>query len=312
MSLKFGLALPQGTLMELAGINDPVEAYEALTSVALTAEETGFDSLWLSDALWPPDDSSHFLFECWTTTAALARDTTRVRIGQLVTFSGLRHPALLAKMASTVDVMSHGRLTLGIGSGFPGLAPQFRAYGYDYPDVAVRSRQLREAIQILLAMWTQEEATFEGKYYQVHGAINSPKGVQQPHIPLLIGGNGEQVTLKLVAQYGDACHVFGDPATIAHKFAVLKQHCQAAGRDYESIRRATIAICVIADTDEQAEARLPEAAKAFGRGGLVGSPATIRKRIAALEEAGVQELMLRFPNALELDGIRRFAQEFIA
>ncbi len=192
-----------------------------------------------------------------------------------------------------------------------GLASQFRAYGYDYPDIAVRSRQLREAVQILLAMWTQEEATFEGKYYQVRGAINQPKGVQQPHIPLLIGGNGEQVTLKLVAQYGDACHVFGDPATIAHKFAVLKKHCEAAGRDYESIRRATIAICVIADTDEQAQARMPEAARAFG-GGLVGSPDRIRKGIAALEEAGVQELMLRFPNARDLDGIRRFAQEFIA
>ena len=100
MSMKFGLALPQGTLMELAGINDPVEAYETMTQVALTAEETGFDSLWLSDAFWP-GDRSHFLFECWTTTAALARDTTRVRIGQLVTYSGLRHPALLAKMAST-------------------------------------------------------------------------------------------------------------------------------------------------------------------------------------------------------------------
>ena len=312
MSMKFGVALPQGTLMELAGIKDPVEAYETMTRVALTAEETGFDSLWLSDALWPAD-SSQFLFECWTTTAAIARDTQRVRIGQIVTYSGLRHPALLAKMASTVDVMSHGRLTLGIGSGFPGLASQFRAYGYDFPDISVRSRQLREAVQILLAMWTQEEATFEGKYYQVRGAINQPKGVQQPHIPLLIGGNGEQVTLKLVAQYGDACHVFGDPATIAHKFAVLKQHCQAAGRDYESIQRATIAICVIADTDEQAEAQMPEAVRAlFGSGGLVGSPATIRKRIAALEEAGVQELMLRFPNARNLDGIRRFAQEFIA
>ncbi len=311
MSIKFGVALPQGTLMELAGINDPGEAYETMTQVALTAEETGFDSLWLSDAFWP-DDSSHFLFECWTTTAALARDTKRVRIGQMVTYSGLRHPALLAKMASTVDVISHGRLTLGIGSGYPGLEAQFRAYGYDFPDVAVRSRQLREAVQILLAMWTQEQATFEGTYYQVHGAINQPKGVQLPHIPLMIGGNGEQVTLKLVAQYGDACHVFGDPATIAHKFAVLKKHCEAAGRDYESIRRATIAFCLIADTDEQAESQLPEAVRAFGSGGLVGSPATVRKRIAALEEAGVQELMLRFVNALDLEGIRRFAQEFIA
>src|SRR5947199_10776688 len=140
-------------------------------------------------------------------------------------------------MASTVDVMSHGRLILGIGSGFPALASQFRAYGYDYPDIAVRSRQLREAVQILLAMWTQEEVTFEGKYYQVRGAINQPKGVQQPHIPLLIGGNGEQVTLKLVAQYGDACNVFGDLETIKRKFAVLKAHCEAVGRDYESIHR---------------------------------------------------------------------------
>jgi F420-dependent oxidoreductase-like protein len=311
MSMKFGIALPQGTMMEFAGIKDPMEAYEAMTQVAVTAEEVGFHSLWLSDAFWP-GDSSQFLFECWTTTAALARDTKSVRIGQMVTYSGLRHPALLAKMASTVDVMSHGRLTVGIGSGFPGLASQFRAYGYEYPeDVAVRSRQLREAVQILLAMWTQEEAAFEGTYYQVCGAINQPKGVQRPHIPLLIGGNGEQVTLKLVAQYGDFCHVFGDPATIAHKFAVLKQHCEAASRDYESIQRATIAICVIADTDEQAQAQMPEAARAFGDG-LVGSPETIRKGIAALEDAGVQELMLRFLNARDLDGIRRFAHEFIA
>src|SRR5579872_3113311 len=109
MPMNFGLALPQGTLLEFAGITDPVEAYELLTQVAVTAEEVGFDSLWLSDALWP-SDPTHNLFECWTTTAALARDTKRVRIGQLVTNSGLRQPALLAKMASTVDVMSHGRL----------------------------------------------------------------------------------------------------------------------------------------------------------------------------------------------------------
>lgn len=310
MSMKFGIALPQGTLMELAGITDPVEAYETMTQVALTAEEAGFDSLWLSDAFWAGDPSQN-LFECWTTVAALARDTRRARIGQMVTYSGLRQPALLAKMASTVDVMSHGRLTLGIGSGYPGLAEQFRAYGYDFPDVAVRSRQLREAVQILLAMWTQEEATFEGTYYQIHGAINQPKGVQRPHIPLLIGGNGEQVTLKLVAQYGDACHVFGDPATLARKFAVLKQHCEDIGRAYSGIRRMSIAICSLADTDEQAWARLPEAARAFG-GGLIGSPDTIRNILVAFEQAGVQELILRFPNARDLNELKRFGREFIA
>src|SRR6266699_6332146 len=256
MSMKFGLALPQGTQMELAGITDPVEAYETMTSVALTAEEVGFDSLWLSDAFWP-GDSTQFLFECWTTTAALARDTKRARIGQLVTYSGLRGPALLAKMASTVDVMSHGRLTLGIGSGYPGLEAQFRAYGYDFPALAVRSRQLREAIQILLAMWTQEEATFEGTYYQVKGAINQPKGVQKPHIPLLIGGGGEKVTLKLVAQYGNACNVGEDIATIKHKFGVLRRHCEELGRDYNSIRRTVlIDDCAIAETEAAAVAKV--------------------------------------------------------
>jgi F420-dependent oxidoreductase-like protein len=310
MSIQFGVALPQGTMMELVGIKDPVEAYETMTQVALTAEEVGFDSLWLSDAFWPPD-GSQFLFECWTTAAALARDTRRVRIGQMVTNSGLRNPALLAKMASTVDIMSHGRLTLGIGSGYPGLEEQFRAYGYDFPAPAVRSQQLREAVQVLLAMWTQEQATFEGRYYQIHGAMNQPKGVQFPHIPLMIGGNGERVTLKLVAQYGAACHVFGDPATLMHKFAVLKKHCESVGRAYSSIRRATIAVCVIGDSDEQAQARIPEAARAFAQDGLIGSPDTIRRGITALEKVGVQELILRFPNARDLDGLRRFARECI-
>src|SRR5260370_14897443 len=137
---------------------------------------------------------------------ALAGDTSIVRNGQMVTNNVFLHPALLAKMASTVDVMSHGRLTLGIGSGSPLLAAQFRAYyGYDFPKTSVLSGQLREAVQILLRMWTQEEATFEGKYYQVNGAINHPKGVHVPHIPFRIAGGGEQVTLKLVAQSRAAC-----------------------------------------------------------------------------------------------------------
>jgi F420-dependent oxidoreductase-like protein len=319
MSLKFSVILPNGALNELAGIKDPVEAYEAMLRVARTAEEVGFDGVWLSDVFWPGDlsgaskSSQDFLFECWTTMAALARDTTRVRIGQMVTAAGLRQPALLAKMASTVDVMSHGRLTLGIGSGSPSLEAQFRAYGYDFPAVAVRSRQLREAVQVLLAMWTQPEATFEGKYYQVRGAINQPRGVQQPHIPLLIAGNGEQVTLKLVAQYADACNVFGDPDTLRRRFTVLKEHCEALGRDYQRIHRTAGSFCVIEDTDEQAWAKVPDALRAiFGSVALIGSPATIRARLAAFEDAGVQELALRFLDVQRLDTLQRFAQEFIA
>jgi F420-dependent oxidoreductase-like protein len=316
MSLKYGIVLPQGCLMELAGIKDPVEAYETMTHVAQTAEECGYASVWLADhfhttVLHP---SQEMLFECWTSTAALARDTKRVRIGQMVTGNSYRHPALLAKMASTVDVLSHGRLILGIGAGW--YEHEYRAYGYDYPEANVRARQLREAVQVILALWKEDEAVFEGNYYQVRGAINQPKGVQQPHIPLLIAGGGEQVTLKSVAQYGDACNVPGDLATIRRKIAVLKQHCEAVGRNYEHIHRTAVTTCILGDTDEQAQALFSERMKILLPGdslsyALIGSPETIRSRLAAYEAAGVQELMIIFSDATQLDTIRRFAREFI-
>jgi F420-dependent oxidoreductase-like protein len=313
MSLQFGLSLPQGWTMELASIKDPVEAYEAMTHVAQTADELGFASVWLVDHFHTiPQPSQEVTFECWTSTAALARDTQRVRIGQMVTCNGYRNPALLAKMASTVDVLSHGRLNFGIGAGW--YEHEYRAFGYDYPDAPERLRYLREAVQVILAMWTQEEAAFEGKYYQVRGAINQPKGVQKPHIPLLIGGGGEQVTLKLVAQYGDACNISGDLPTIQRKLAILKQHCETVGRDYESIHRTAGAFCCIAETDEQARAKFPAAflGRPVAAGALIGSPDTLRPRLAELEAAGIQEMILGFPDVLQLDSLRFFAREFIA
>ncbi|MBV9232151.1 MAG: LLM class F420-dependent oxidoreductase [Chloroflexi bacterium] len=313
MSLKFGISLPQGWVMELASIKDPVEAYEAMTRVAQTADELGFASAWLVDHFHTvPRPSQEITFECWTTTAAIARDTSRIRVGQLVTCNGYRNPALLAKMASTVDVLSHGRLNFGIGAGWH--EHEYRGYGYDYPETKVRLSQLREAVQVIRAMWTQEEALFEGKYYQVRGAINQPKGVQKPHIPLLIGGDGEQVTLKLVAQYADACNIRGDVPTIKHKLAVLKQHCESVGRDYESIHRTVAGLCSIGETDEQARAKVPQAVlDHFGNrlSMLIGSPDTIRKGLAELEAAGVQEVILGFLDILELDSLRFFAREFI-
>ena len=313
MPMKFGVSLPQGWVMDLMHIKDPVEAYETMTSVAQTADEIGFTSAWLVDHFHTiPQPSQEVTFECWTTTAALARDTKNIRIGQMVTCNGYRNPALLAKMASTVDVLSHGRLNFGIGAGW--YEHEYRAYGYEYPDAPTRLRYLREAVQVILAMWTQEEAQFEGKYYSVHGAINQPKGVQKPHIPLLIGGGGEKVTLRLVAQYGDACNVSGDLATLRHKFDVIRQHCEVVGRDYNSIQRTTMTTCVIGDTDEQAQVKIPDVlrARVASNEALIGTPDTIRKRIAAYEEAGVQELLIRFVDPTDLAAMRRFAKEFIA
>ncbi|HXZ03729.1 MAG TPA: LLM class F420-dependent oxidoreductase [Ktedonobacteraceae bacterium] len=315
MTMKFGVMVPQGWRMDLAGIPDPVEAYETLTSVAQEAEALGFHSVWLYDHFHTiPVPSQEVTFECWMSTAALARDTKRVRIGQMVTCNGYRNPALLAKMASTVDVMSHGRLDFGIGAGW--FQHEYLAYGYNYPDAPERLRYLREAVQVILAMWTQDEAAFEGKYYQVRGAINQPKGVQKPHIPLLIGGGGEKVTLKLVAQYADACNVGGgDIQTIRHKLDVIKSHCEQLGRAYATIRRTTSANCVIGASVESAMASLSEQQRTLvsmmQAGALIGTLESMRKRIADLEDAGVQELILWFPDAAKLESLRLFAREFI-
>jgi F420-dependent oxidoreductase-like protein len=315
MTLKFGVMVPQGWRMDLVDFPDPVEAYEAMTSVAQEAESLGFDSVWLYDHFHTiPLPSQEVTFECWMSTAALARDTKRVRIGQMVTCNGYRNPALLAKMASTVDVMSHGRLDFGIGAGW--YQHEYLAYGYNYPDAPERLRYLREAVQVILAMWTQDEAVFEGKYYQVRGAINQPKGVQKPHIPLLIGGGGEKVTLKLVAQYADACNVGGgDIQTIRHKLDVIKMHCEQLGRDYSDIRRTTSTICVIGDSEETALASLSEQQRSLvsmmQANSLIGTPESMRKRIAEFEEVGVQELILWFPDAANLESLRLFAREFI-
>ena len=314
MAVQFGLLVPQGWRMDLVGIADPVEAYETMTRVALEAEALGFASIWLFDHFHTvPKPTQEVTFECWTSTAALARDTKRVRIGQMVTCNGYRNPALLAKMASTVDVLSHGRLDFGIGAGW--YEQEFRAYGYDYPEAPERLRHLREAVQVILAMWTQNEAVFEGKYYHINGAINQPKGVQKPHIPMLIGGGGERVTLKLVAQYGDACNIGHlDNAGLEHKFAVLKQHCEDIGRDYNTIKRTVLFNCAIAETDDAAMAK----AAPFTRNipserlreqALIGTPDTIRRRLAEIEEAGAQEIILFMPDSKDLASVRLFAHE---
>ena len=312
MPIKFGVMVPQGWRMDLVDFPDPVEAFEAMTRVAQVAENLGFNSVWLYDHFHTiPVPSQEVTFECWMSTAALARDTKRVRIGQLVTCNGYRNPALLAKMASTVDVMSHGRLDFGVGAGW--FEHEYRAYGYDYPDAPERLRYLREAIQVILAMWTQEEAVFEGKYYQVCGAINQPKGIQKPHIPLLIGGGGEKVTLKLVAQYADACNIGGDIPTIRHKLDVIKHHCENVGRDYTSIRRTSSSICVIDESEEAALASLKphqrDIVTLMRASAMIGSPETIRRRIAELEGAGIQELIIWFPDAAKLESLRLFARE---
>ena len=318
MAVDFGVFVPQGWRMDLVEIDDPVEQYEAMTRVARVAEGTGaYDSVWLYDHFHTvPEPTKNTVFECWMATAGLSRDTERVKIGQMVTCNGYRSPALLAKMASTVDVMSQGRLLFGLGAGW--YEHEWRAYGYGFPETRERMRAFREACQIIHRMWTEDEVQFDGEYYKLDKPINEPKGVSVPHPSFWIGGGGEKVTLRLVARYGDACNLGGaDVEKIRHKLAVLKGHCDDVGRDYEEITRSTsVNVYLIEEGDD------PVSATELARGGtaydeyskefMVGTPEEIVERLRPMVEAGINYFIVYMPRvAYEPEMVERFAREVI-
>ncbi|WP_232668196.1 LLM class F420-dependent oxidoreductase [Pseudonocardia sp. TRM90224] len=312
--MKFSIFLPTGFAQEFAGVPDPVEAYESIVRLARAADECAYETLWVPDHLTTIPPSSELLFEAWSVLTGLARETSRVRLGQLVTGNGYRNPALQAKMASTLDVISHGRLTFGIGAGW--WEPDYVQYGYEFGTAGERLRKLGEAAQIIRSMWTEAETTFDGEFYRVRGAFNEPKGVQTPHIPLMIAGGGEKVTLRLVARYADACNIMDSPEQLERKFAILRRHCDDVGRDFTSIHRTSTTACIIRDTDEEARAMVPPGAEFAFPGdlagyGLIGTPETVRARIAAYEAAGVQELVVGFEDPTSEEQLRRFAKDFV-
>src|SRR4051812_48054810 len=238
--MTFGVFVPQGWKLDLTEIDDPIEQYEAMTNVAKIADGDGWDSIWVYDHFHTvPTIEMETTFECWTATATFARDTKRVKLGQMVGCNGYRNPALYAKIASTVDTASHGRLLAGIGAGW--YRHEWEAYGYPWDDTPVRMAKFREAVEIIHKMWTEEKPVFNGKHYTIDGPINEPKSAKPGRkVPLWIGGGGEQVTLKLVAKYADGCNVGnGNVDVCRHKLEVLKRHCDAVGRDSDSITRST-------------------------------------------------------------------------
>jgi F420-dependent oxidoreductase-like protein len=315
MPVKFGAFVPQGWRMDLVEIDDPVEAYEAMTRVGLAAEKAGYDSIWVFDHFHTvPTPEIETCFEAWTITAGLARDTSSIKIGQMVTCNGYRNPALLAKVASTVDVMSHGRAICGLGAGW--YEHEWRAYGYGFPELRDRMRAFAEAVQIVVKMWTDEKATFHGKYHSVDGAINEPKGVQQPHMPLWLGGGGEKITLKLVAQWAQGCNVGGgNPDVIRQKLGVLRQHCETLGRDYDSIVHSTgFSVFLLDDGADPetatAKARGKTSFEEYSKGTFVGTKAQVINRVTQIADAGADYLIMTFPRvAYDHSMLERFAAE---
>jgi F420-dependent oxidoreductase-like protein len=318
MAVDFGVFVPQGWKMDLVDIEDPFEQYEAMTRVARVAEETGaYDSIWVYDHFHTiPEPTMNTVFEAWTTCAGLARDTNDVKIGQMVTCNGYRNPALLAKIASTVDVMSNGRLLCGLGAGW--YEHEWRAYGYGFPEVPVRMRMFKEACEIVHRMFTEDGPTFDGEFYRIDGPINEPKGVSKPHPPIWIGGGGEKVTLRLVARWGDASNFGnGDIETIRHKVEVLKGHCENEGRDFQEITRSTsINVYLLEDgaDPERAtrEARGSRSFEQYSREVMIGTAGEIVERLDPMVEAGIDYFITYLPRiAYDPSPVERFAREVI-
>jgi F420-dependent oxidoreductase-like protein len=317
MAVRFGLFVPQGWKMDLVEIADPVAKFEAMTAVAKVADAGPWDSVWVYDHFHTvPEPTLEATFECWTITATLARDTSRVKIGQMVTCNGFRNPALYAKIASTVDAASHGRLYAGFGAGW--YEHEWRAYGYGFPDVPERMRMFREAVEIIHRMWTEERPVFQGRHYAIDGPINEPKGAQRPHIPLWIGGGGEQVTLKLVARFGDACNVGRSAEIVRRKLEVLKRHCDAVGRDYDEIVKsaeADVYVTAPGEGPEVATARLRATTRWLdhSKSAIVGTPDRVREHIRSLVEAGIDYVQIYIPRvAYDHEPIHRFEEEIIS
>jgi F420-dependent oxidoreductase-like protein len=286
--MKFGIHNPSWVFGP-----DPAGLFEGLKAKAQWAEQHGYDWFSVMDHLIqiPPVGAPDEPFmEGWTALSALAAVTSRIRLATLVSSVAYRNPAHLAKIASGVDLISRGRMTLGIGAGW--FDKEYRQYGWEFPDrPATRIRQLEEAVRLILAMWTEKRTTFHGKYFHVEDAILEPKPVQKPRPPVMIAGGGEQLTLRVVARLGDACNVFGDPDEVKRKFSILHTHCEAEGRPYEEIEKTTV-ISLLLARDEAALAAKRErlgASEPFrGFAGTVGGAADLAGQY---RDAGVQLLI---------------------
>jgi F420-dependent oxidoreductase-like protein len=218
--------------------------------IARTADEAGIDSIWTQDHFFqirvsglPPEAP---MLEAYATLAFIAGHTRRIRLGTMVTSVSYRHPGVLIKAVTSLDVLSGGRMVLGVGAGapfnIPSNLPEVAGLGIPFPSLAERFERLEELLQIAHQMWRGDEAPFEGRHYRLARPLNSPNSLQRPHPPILIGGSGERKTLRLVAQYADACNLFDIPGSrfqddLAHKLDVLRQHCQEMGRDYAEIEK---------------------------------------------------------------------------
>ncbi len=296
--VEFAIFSPQ------AGLN-----LEALIDRCNVVERLGFHSLWLVDHVFSPlyPDLDHH--ECLALLSALAARTGSIRLGILVLCNSFRNPALTAKMLTTIDHLSGGRLEVGIGAGWA--EREYVAYGYDFPSMIERLRRLEESAQIIKAMFTEDRPSFTGRYYRISEAINNPKPLQKPHPPITIGGSGEKVMLRIVAKYADRWNCPSAYRDFNHKMAVLKEHCRAVGRDFSTLQISEQTLITLGRNEAEVEEKwkVGQKMKPFAYTAVRGTPPQIIEQLRERVERGVRMFVLYFSDQAATATLELFARE---
>jgi F420-dependent oxidoreductase-like protein len=285
--MRIGLQIPSFTWP-----GGPPAIAPKLAEIARAADDAGFFSVWVMDhyfqiaGVGPPEND---MLECYSTLGYLAAVTRRVKLGPLAVGVIYRHPGVLVKTATALDVLCGGRSYFAIGAGW--FEAEAKGLGVPFPPIALRFERLEETLQIAKQMWSDEDARYDGKHYHLERTLCRPQPLQRPHPPILIAGGGEKKTLRLVAQYGDACNLYGPPAVIGAKLAILRGHCDRIGRDYGAIEKTTIGTVEV------------------GAGKL--SAADVIAECKALAAAGVQHAIFNMPNVHEIAPLEVFGREII-
>ncbi len=310
--IKFGVFLPFYAFQT----KTPNEYYEQLKTIVLECERLGYDSVWLDDHLmynnWP-------IFEPWITLSALSSLTSKIRLGTMVTCNAHRDPALLAKTAATLDVISNGRLEFGIGAGCQ--EAEHLAYGYGFPKASVRIEAVGEALEVITRLWTQERANYQGKHYTLRDAVCEPKPLQKPHPPITVGGGGEKLTMKITAKYADRFD-WGSLSSVddyKRKLELLQEQCKVVGRDFGEIERSCWpgGQVLIAQNQKELEEMISLRKPAslpmdeFRNGNLSGTPNECRKQLQVYVDLGVTYFMLYFADLPSTDGLKLFSEEVV-
>lgn len=320
--MRFGAFTPQGWRLDLVAI-ESAEQWPTILSVAKAIEAAGYESVWVYDHFHTvPVPTQEVTYEAWALMAALAATTDTVRLGQMCTCNGYRSPSYLAKVATSIDAISGGRLEMGIGAGW--YEHEYDGYGYPFPKPSVRIGELGEAVEIMKRMWTEDEVHFDGKYYKLDGAICQPKSTQQPHIPFWIAGGGEKLTLNVAARYASYTNFGQSVAEFQHKSEILRGHCEDVGTDYDAIVRSTNFNVICEETEADVEDRIGwikdhyrpfvsadrlEGMEAMWRK-TSGTPEQLVEQIKPWTDAGLSYAIVYFQEAAyDTSGLERFARE---